>query len=151
MDYRFLLLIHILSATIMIGTGLGSAYYLYATYSNKSVRTLAHVLKFVIKADWIFTTPAIVIQFVTGWLLSDILKLLHTDWLILVLFVSGVVMCTWLWAVKLQIEMRDRLKKEGAITARIDAMMRLWVLLGVVAFSGSMYLYYLMVYKPFIN
>ena len=76
----------------MIGTGLGSAFYLYYTYKKAQFSTVRDVLKLVIFADLIFTTPSVVVQLVTGILLSNKLGLTYTNWFWVVLSVSFVVL-----------------------------------------------------------
>ena len=80
MSYQLLKLIHILSATLMIGTGLGSAFYVYFTYKKSQFSTVKDVLKFVIIADMAFTTPSVIIQLITGVMLSNMLGLTYTNW-----------------------------------------------------------------------
>ena len=46
MSYQLIKLIHILSASLMIGTGLGSAFYLYFTYKKSQFSTVRDVLTY---------------------------------------------------------------------------------------------------------
>jgi len=80
MSYHLLKLIHILSATLMIGTGLGSVFYLYFTYKNAQFSTVKEVLNLVFIADMIFTTPSVIVQLITGILLSNRMGLTYTNW-----------------------------------------------------------------------
>jgi uncharacterized membrane protein len=150
MSYQLLKLIHILSATLMIGTGVGSAFYLYLTYKKASVSTVKDVLKLVIFADIIFTTPSVIIQFITGIMLSNILGLTYTDWFWVVLSVSGVVFVLWIRAVFIQLKLRKILDQNDEITDEFHHLMKAWFYLGVPSFLGAIYLYYLMVYKTFL-
>ena len=59
--------LHILSATLMVGTGFGTAFYLFWANRSGSVPAQAVVSKWVIKADWWFTTPAVIFQPLSGW------------------------------------------------------------------------------------
>ena len=150
MDYHILKLIHIVSATLMIGAGIGSAFYLFLSYKRFQVSTLKDVLKLVVLADSVFTAPSVVIQFITGLMLSDLLNLTSTDWFWLVLAVSGVVLVMWLRAAFLQIKLRKMLERQNEITPEFDRLMKVWFYLGIPSFLGALYLYYLMVYKPFV-
>ena len=150
MDYHILKLIHIFSATLMIGAGIGSAFYLFLSYKRFQVSTLKDVLKLVVLADSVFTAPSVVIQFITGLMLSDLLNLTSTDWFWLVLAVSGVVLVMWLRAAFLQIKLRKMLERQNEITPEFDRLMKVWFYLGIPSFLGALYLYYLMVYKPFV-
>jgi len=150
MDYHILKLIHIISATLMIGAGLGSAFYLFLSYKRFEASTLKDVLKLVVLADTVFTAPSVIIQFVTGMMLSNLVNLTGTDWFWLVLAVSGVVLVMWLRAAFLQIKLRKMLERENEITSEFHRLMKVWFYLGVPSFLGALYLYYLMVYKPFV-
>lgn len=67
MEYYFYLrLIHILSSTVLFGTGLGTALYMWRADRSGDVSIVAMVAKNVIFADWLFTTPAVIIKPLTG-------------------------------------------------------------------------------------
>lgn len=150
MPYPLLKLIHILSATLMVGTGLGSAFYLYYSYKKYSTETFRDVLKLVILADWIFTTPSVVVQLVTGLWLSQMLGLTYSGWFWLSLSVSAIVLVLWIAAVVIQYRLDALLTAGRDIRPQADRWMRLWFLLGIPAFLGAIFLYYWMVYKPFM-
>ncbi|MBL4735110.1 MAG: DUF2269 domain-containing protein [Flavobacteriales bacterium] len=150
MDYHILKLIHIVSATLMIGAGIGSAFYLFLSYKRYQASTLKDVLKLVVMADSVFTAPSIIIQFITGLMLSNMLSLTSTDWFLIVMGVSGLILVMWLRAAFLQIKLRKILEKENEITPEFHYLMKVWFYLGVPSFLGALYLYYLMVYKPFV-
>ena len=150
MDYHILKLIHIVSATLMIGAVIGSAFYLFLSYKRYQASTLKDVLKLVVMADSVFTAPSIIIQFITGMMLSSMLSLTSTDWFLIVMGVSGLILVMWLRAAFLQIKLRKILEKENEITPEFHHLMKVWFYLGVPSFLGALYLYYLMVYKPFV-
>ena len=150
MDYHILKLIHIISATLMIGAGIGSAFYLFLTYKIYRISTLKDVLKLVVLADFVFTAPSVIIQFITGMMLSNLLHLTDTNWFRLVIAISGVVLVMWLRAAFIQIKLRKMLELKNELTAEFHYLMKVWFYLGVPSFMGAMYLYYLMVYQPFV-
>lgn len=151
MDYFFLKIIHIISATLMIGTGLGSAFYLYFTYKNSSPETIKDVLKLVIKADTIFTTPSVLVQLITGILLSNQMNLTFTYWFWVVCSVSLVILVLWVRAALIQLKLRKILERDEYISDEFHQKMKIWFYLGIPSFLGSIYIYYLMVYKPFVS
>ncbi len=57
--YLFLKFLHIVSSVLLVGTGFGSAYYLFFANRTKSVAVKAEVSRLCVRADWWFTTPAI--------------------------------------------------------------------------------------------
>lgn len=150
MPYLLLKLIHIISATLMIGTGLGSAFYLYVTYKRSSVSTVKDVLKFVIIADKMFTAPSVVIQLITGILLANIMQLTYTRWFWIVISVSFIILILWLRAAFIQVKLSKILEEENQLTDRFHKLMNIWFYLGIPSFLGSIFLYYMMVYKSFI-
>ena len=64
--------IHIISATLLFGTGLGSAFYMFMAYRSGNMKVMAETNRIVVIADFIFTTPTVIIQLVTGLYLLDI-------------------------------------------------------------------------------
>src|SRR5690606_17119057 len=62
MTYLIVKWLHILSSTVLFGTGLGSAYYMFFASRTRDAHIAASVVHRVVVADWIFTTPTIVIQ-----------------------------------------------------------------------------------------
>ena len=69
--YMVVKTLHIISATLMVGTGFGTAFYLFWANRSGSVAAQAVVSKWVMKADWWFTTPAVIFQPLSGlWMLA---------------------------------------------------------------------------------
>ena len=134
----------------MIGTGLGSAFYLFLTYKKSQVTTVKEVLKLVILADTIFTTPSVIVQLVTGVMLSNLMDLTFTNWFWIVMSSSFIILILWLRAAFIQVKLRKLIEHENEISSSFHHLMKVWFYLGVPSFLGSIFLYYLMVYKPFI-
>src|SRR5690348_5528657 len=67
--YLWLKFIHVLSSTILFGTGLGTACVLLYGHKTRRAQIIAAINSYVVFADWIFTTPSAVIQLLTGLLL----------------------------------------------------------------------------------
>jgi uncharacterized membrane protein len=153
MDYVTVKWLHILSSTLLFGTGIGSAFYMLFVSLARDVRAIAVVARYVVVADWLFTTPTIIIQPLTGFYLMHLAGYpLASSWIlwsIVLYFVAG---ACWLPVVWLQMRMRDfaRQAVEGN-TALPDTYWRyltIWVLLGIPAFFGLVIVFYLMVAKP---
>jgi uncharacterized membrane protein len=153
MNYLIVKWIHILSATILLGTGIGSAFYLFMANRKKDVANIHFATTHVVIADWLFIAPAVIIQLVSGlWLLKLTDYSLSDRWvawgLSLYLFAG---LC-WLPAVWMQIKMRDMAKaalERG--TALPDAYWRMdrqWIAAGSLAFPAVVAVFYLMVIKP---
>ena len=152
MNYLIIKWLHILSSTILFGTGIGSAFYMFVANRRKLVAEIYFATKYVVMADWVFTLPAIVIQLITGLMLVKRGGFNLADgWLIWSLGLYALAVICWLIVVCLQINMRDL-----AITAMVDdnplpkeywRMELWWIILGFVALPAMIAIFYLMVIK----
>ena len=70
MTYLWLKIVHILSATLLFGTGLGTAFFMWRAHLSGDSRAIAVTAGNVVLADFLFTTPAVIVQPVTGILLA---------------------------------------------------------------------------------
>lgn len=153
MSYQGLKLLHILSATILFGTGLGSAFYMFAANRRGELGGIVFAIRHVVIADFAFTTPAIVVQFVTGILLLDRAGHSFGDpWVIAALVLFVFVGACWLPVVWLQIKMRDMAKTaietKTGLPERYWRYDRWWIALGSLAFPSVLLIFYLMVFRP---
>ena len=58
--------LHILSSTVLFSTGLGTAFQMVWAMRSNKVETIHSVASGVVLADWLFTTPAGIVQPLTG-------------------------------------------------------------------------------------
>ena len=63
--YLLLKSVHIVSSVLMVGTGLGR-FYMFFTNRSGNVAAQAVVSRLVVRADWWFTTPCVIIQPISG-------------------------------------------------------------------------------------
>ena len=153
MEYIAVKWLHILSSTLLFGTGIGSAFYMLLTSLSRDVRAIAVVSRHVVLADWLFTTPTIILQPLTGFYLIYLAGYPLTSawivWSIVLYFVAG---ACWLPVVWLQIKMQGFAREAVANGAELSATywryLRIWVLLGIPAFVSLVIVFYLMVAKP---
>ena len=106
--YLSLKAIHMLSMVLLFGTGLGSAWYKWMADRSGDVKHIAATNRQVVIADWLFTTPTIIIQPLTGigmLLLMDVP--LTTPWVLWSLVLYFIAGACWLPVVWLQIKMKD--------------------------------------------
>ena len=151
--YLLLKTIHILSSVALVGVGFGSAFYLFCANRTRNVQAQAVVARFVVLADWIFTTPAIILQLVTGVALAHMAGWpLSTPWIawsIALYFFTG---ACWLPVVWLQIRMRKMVEEAARESKPAPELYwryaRYWEMLGYPAFAAMMIVYFLMVNKP---
>jgi uncharacterized membrane protein len=103
----------------------------------------------VIFADKIFTAPSVLLQLFTGIWLSELTGRTFSEWFWAVIGVSLLVFVLWVKAAFIQIRLDKILTKSGEVNEEFHKQMRIWFWLGVPSFVGSMYIYYLMVFKNF--
>lgn len=151
--YHTLEFIHILSATLLFGTGLGTAFAMWRAHRTGDARVIAAVAQGVVLADWVFTTPAVVIQPATGALLVELHGFPWTlPWLVAALVIYVLVGACWIPVVWLQMRMRD-LARQAVESGRplpplYHRCYRWWFALGWPAFAGVLAIFWLMIFKP---
>ncbi len=153
MSYLLIKWIHILSATVLVGVGFGTAFYKWMSDRSGDVRTIAHVSHFVVVADWVFTTPAIILQLTSGlWLTAAAGYPLGTGWIAGSLVLYLLAGLCWIPVLFLQYRMRALAREAQATGSLLSPeyfrYARTWFWLGVVAFSAMVVVYWLMVVKP---
>ena len=153
MSYLFLKYIHILSSTLLFGTGLGTAFHGFLAFRTKDPRVAAAVGRSVVLADWLFTAPAVVIQPITGVTMAVLASVpLTQGWLALSIALYVLVGVCWLPVVWLQIQLRrmaqESLKNGIPLPPLYYRYLRLWFMLGWPAFTTVLAIFYLMVFKP---
>lgn len=152
MSYLLLKAIHIFSAFLLFGTGLGSAFYKYLADKSHNIEHIAITNRHVVLADFLFTTPAVIIQLVTGiWMVSLAQLPLSTPWVSISLALYFFAGLCWLPVVYLQIRMqklsRQALLANTALPPVYWRYVSTWFWLGVPAFSAVSMVIILMVYK----
>jgi len=145
--------IHILSAILLFGTGFGTAFHGLFSHLGGDIRAIAIANRNVVWADWLFTTPTVIIQPISGIYLMIAYGWAFEDgWLQLsILLYAGAGLC-WLPVVYLQIRMRQMARQSVAehtvLPARYHLYHRLWILLGIPAFAAMIAITWLMIFKP---
>jgi uncharacterized membrane protein len=153
MEYVIVKWLHILSSTLLFGTGLGSAFYMYFASRTRDARAIAVVVRYVVIADWTFTMPTIVLQPLTGFYLVHLAGYpLASAWIAVSFGLYLLAGACWLPVVWMQIRMRDIARQaaasDNALPDRYWRLLRWWVALGIVAFLALVAVFYLMVAKP---
>ncbi|CAN5595812.1 DUF2269 family protein [soil metagenome] len=151
--YLILKWLHILSSVVLVGTGFGSAYYMFFVNRSHNVAAQAVVAKLVVRADWWFTTPTVFVQPITGFLLAHMAGWpLSTPWLALSIGLFVLAGACWLPVVWLQLRMAAMAQKASEDGSEIPELYnryaRRWEWLGCPAFVALIGVFYLMVAKP---
>lgn len=145
--------LHILSSVLLVGTGFGSAYYMFFANRSGDVATQATVTRLVVRADWWFTSPTVLLQPVTGFALMHMAGWpLTTPWLVVSIALFLLAGACWLPVVWLQIRMaamaREAASASRALPAAYWRYARSWEMLGYPAFAAMVAVFFLMVTKP---
>lgn len=153
MDYLTLKTIHILSSTILFGTGIGSAFYLFMANRRKDIAGIVFATRHVVIADWLFTTPAVITQLITGIALMQTGGFgLIDKWIFYALILYIFAGACWLPVIWIQIKMRDIAKTAISNNSELPTSYwkydRWWLTLGSLAFPAIIIVFYLMVFKP---
>lgn len=157
MDIVIVKWIHILSSTLLFGTGIGSAFYLLAATLHGDARVVAPVARFVVRADWMFTATTAVIQPVSGaWLASRYGLGMDVTWIRVSVILYAVAIACWLPVVWLQMKLRDAAQSVAQpdsagpipLPPAYHRYFRIWFLLGIPAFAAFLAIFYLMTAKP---
>lgn len=153
-DYSLLKTVHIISSTLLFGTGLGTFFFMVRATRSGNAEAVRVTAATVVLADWLFTTPAVVVQFITGLLLMHQLGVALTSvWFMVVLGLFCFVGALWLPVVWIQLQLRDMLRdvRPGdPLPARFVRLVRVWELMGYPAFGTVIGIFVIMVYKPWI-
>lgn len=148
--------LHIVSSTILFGTGIGIAFFMWMVNRSGNREAMAVVTRHVVKADLYFTTPSVVIQPVSGLALMAMtghpMRFAPMNWLGLSLLLYCLAGACWLPVLWLQWRM-CRLAALHPAVPTLPAVYwryeRAWTLLGIPAFCSLVIVFWLMASKPF--
>lgn len=145
--------VHILSSTVLFGTGLGTALQMVLAHRAGDVRAIAVVTRNVVRADWLCTLPSGIVQPLSGValiLLSGWNP--HAKWLMAAYGLYALAGLCWIVVVVLQLRMARlaaRAAQDGTpLPSAYFALYRAWFALGWPAFVGLVIVFALMVFKP---
>ncbi len=151
--YLIIKTIHILSAAILFGTGIGIAFFMFRSQFTKDIQEKYYAAKNTVLADYWFTLPAVIAQPISGIALIHIAGFDETHfWLMATYVIYIMIGLCWLPVVWLQIQMKKMLaqaiENKEALNKRYNTYFKIWFILGWPAFIGLMIIFYLMVVKP---
>lgn len=151
--YALLKTVHILSSTLLFGTGLGTAFFMWFTHRTGQVAAIATAARLTVRADFLFTTPAVIVQPLSGFLLMRLMGFdLHAHWLQASVALYALAGACWLPVVWLQWRAhhlaRTALRGGTPLPPAYHRCMRVWFALGWPAFLAVIAIFWLMVAKP---
>ncbi|MDK4731278.1 DUF2269 domain-containing protein [Rhizobium sp. CNPSo 3490] len=152
---QWLLLAHVIGATVLFGTGAGIAFFMVMAHRTREPALIAHVAATVVIADTVFTATAALLQPVSGYLLARSIGWdLSEGWIALSLLLYVVTGLFWLPVVWMQIRLRDLARAAAssgsALPPHYYSLYRIWFVFGFPAFSAVLGIFWLMLTKPSI-
>jgi uncharacterized membrane protein len=151
--YLALKTVHVISSVLLAGTGFGTAFYLFFANRTPSLEARVVVSRLVVRADTWFTTPAGIVQPLSGFALAHLAGWpLTTPWLVASITLYAVAGLCWLPVVWLQLRMARTAAADLAAGRPLSPSYardaRRWEALGYPAFVAMLGIYVLMVNKP---
>lgn len=153
MLYFVLKYLHVIGATILLGTGTGIAFFMLAAQIQGKPAVIAGVARIVVVADFLFTATAVVAQPITGILLVwNVGYSISEGWIMwsIVLYVfTGLF---WLPVVWMQMRLRDlavaAIERNEPLPDAYYRIFMWWCAFGVPAFLSVAIIFWLMITRP---
>ena len=144
---------HIISATVLFGTGIGIAFFMFRSYFTQNLYEKLYAAQNTVLADYVFTFPAVIIQPLTGIALIHMTGYAWTDlWLSLTYIIYILAGLCWIPVVCIQIKLKnliaESIAKDQELPALYHTLFKIWFVLGWPAFIGLVVVFFLMVAKP---
>jgi uncharacterized membrane protein len=153
MLYFVLKFVHVIGAAVLLGTGAGIAFFMLMAHLGGNRTVVAAVTRIVVLADFLFTATAVIVQPITGVLLTrNVGYSLFEGWIFWSIILYLVTGAFWLPVVWMQIRMRDLAERAVLDNAPLpDAYHRLfrwWFAFGFPAFAAVAAIFWLMIARP---
>jgi len=151
--YFLLKTLHVIGATLLLGTGAGIAFFMLMAHRTRDPRLIAHTGGVVVIADAVFTASAVVLQPITGAAMALMAGYpLFKGWVAMSLGLYLLTGACWLPVVWIQLRLRDLARQAAETGAPLPAeyhrLWRWWFALGFPAFGAVLLIVWLMVAKP---
>ena len=151
--YFIVKFLHVLGAIVILGTGMGIAFFMLMAHRSGDAAFIARTAATVVIADILFTLSAVVLQPLSGGLLMVLSATSFAErWLVTSLSLYAVAGLFWIPVVFMQIEMRNLARAAVAqsqpLPPRYFALFRRWWMFGIPGFGSVMIILWLMIAKP---
>lgn len=153
MTYLVLKYVHVIGASVLLGTGAGIAFFMLLGHLTNRAAIVAAVAQIVVIADFLFTATAVVVQPITGVALAWHMGWsLREGWVALSILLYLITGAFWLPVVFMQMRMRDLAAAAAASDAPLPPdyhrLFRWWFAFGFPGFGAVMAIFWLMIAKP---
>jgi uncharacterized membrane protein len=151
--YVLLKWLHVVGATVIFGTGLGTAFHFWITQRRENAAAIAAAARSTVLADYFLTLPAVILQPATGFALAIAAGYpLASTWIVAGIALYVLAAACWIPVVFIQIRLRDiaqRAARDGtALGPEFARLVRLWTMLGWPAFIAMAATFWLMIARP---
>lgn len=154
--YFVLKFLHVIGASVLLGTGAGIAFFMLMAHLTGNTAAIAAVARIVVLADFVFTATAVVAQPITGVGLAYTAGYsLGEGWIVLSIILYFVTGAFWLPVVAMQMELRN-LAQQALVAGtplppRYHRVFWLWFAFGFPAFAAVLAIFWLMLTRPDIG
>jgi uncharacterized membrane protein len=153
MVYFLLKYVHLIGASVLLGTGAGIAFFMLMAHLGRNPAVIAGTARTVVMADFIFTATAVILQPVTGVLLArEAGHSLWDGWIALSIILYIVTGAFWLPVVWMQMQMRDlaqdAVARGAPLPDRYHRLFWTWFAFGFPAFAAVAAIFWLMIARP---
>jgi uncharacterized membrane protein len=155
-DYLILKFLHVIGATVLLGTGAGIAFFMLMAHRTGDTAIIAGVTRIVVIADYLFTATAVVVQPITGILLARTVGYPLTEgWILASILLYLFTGAFWLPVVWMQSRMRNLARVAATagtpLPAEYHRLFRWWFVFGFPAFAAVLGIFWLMIARPEIG
>ena len=153
MAYLVLKYLHVIGATVILGTGSGIAFFMVMAHGTRDAAFVARTAGVVVLADKLFTATAVIAQPLTGYLLMRQTNAAMTEfWLLASLALYFIAGAFWLPVLWIQAQMRDLAVIAAArgepLPPRYHRLYRTWLAFGFPGFGSVLAIVWLMISRP---
>lgn len=151
--YLALKWLHVMGATVVFGTGLGTAFHFWLAHRTRDAHTVAAAARSTVIADFAFTLPAVVLQPLTGLALAHLAGYpLASAWIVASSALYVLAGACWIPVVFIQRRMRDIAERCAREAEPLDGeylrLWKMWFALGWPAFIALAAVLWLMIARP---
>jgi uncharacterized membrane protein len=155
MLYFILKYLHVIGASVLLGTGSGIAFFMLLAHRTQDAATIAAVARMVVIADFLFTATAVIAQPITGMALAYVAGYTPSEsWIVLSIALYVITGLFWLPVVWMQIQMRNLAAAAASarkpLPQRYHRLFWSWFAFGFPAFGSVLGIFWLMIARPSI-
>ena len=153
MIYFSLKFLHVIGASVLLGTGAGIAFFMLLAHLDGRPAVVAGVARILVIADFVFTATAVIAQPITGVLLvRNVGYSLFDAWILWSIVLYLVTGAFWLPVVWMQMRLRDlaatAARENIALPAQYHRLFWSWFAFGFPAFGAVIAIFWLMIVRP---